>query len=147
MINMKQLTNIFLLFCLFTLSMWMSGCAVDTPGSSHYSVFETPKSLHAFSVSLDFILVIALLVFATCVALYFVLPEGHTLSLTLGAVSGATEAIAILLKVSLWIVPWIAGLALLGAVGAGAYELYEKYYGTSTTPPAVTATPGVTKTA
>lgn len=51
----------------------------------------------------------------------------HWLSLPLAGGAGTVLGASLFLKVTLWLVPWIAGVLLLGGVILYAHELYRKF--------------------
>lgn len=130
---MKQIIQILILTIVYTLVLWGAGCAAVPVAATTHKLTSTPETLKTFAGFLDFILPVAMLALAIAVALYFLLPAGHTLSLTLAGVAGGVEALALLLKVSLWLVPWFAGVLAAGALAALGYEVYIKYFKTAKT--------------
>lgn len=69
------------------------------------------------------IALVAVVVLGLGVASFFIFPMAHTLSTTVALSAGGVEASALVLKVSLWTIPWIAGALGVLAVLVFAYEI------------------------
>lgn len=106
------------------------GCAPSHPTSAgplttpaaHVST-STPASLTNVAVSLDWIIVLAIVVVGVGVGLFFFLPAAHNLSLAIAGVAGGVEASALIARVSLWFVPWVAAVLAAGSLAFFIYEV------------------------
>lgn len=110
------------------ISVIASGCAAPHPTptaaqSVVTAVTATPVALQATAKTLDWFIALAVIGVGVGVGLYFLLPT-HNLSFAIAAISGGIEGSALLTRVTLWLVPWVAGALLLSAVGFFAYEVY-----------------------
>jgi hypothetical protein len=86
---------------------------------------QTPPELKATAKATDVIIIVALLAVGIAVGLFFAVPATHNLSLPIGGAAAGVEAVALITRVSLWFIPWVAlGLAVLG-LGFFAYEVYR----------------------
>lgn len=118
-------------FCL------ISGCAVNPTSTGHPSttgLSHVPASLTHVSTSLGILAVVGVIALAVGVGLYFTVPETHKLSIILAGIGGSLVGISLLLKVSLWLIPWIAYSFLGLAVIALGYEFYIKISGNKKLP-------------
>jgi hypothetical protein len=88
---------------------------------------ETPPSLGRFDGFLDVVLALSVLAFIVAVALFFTLPNEHKISCTVGAASAGGLFISLVLKVTLWLIPWIAGALVVGAFLWLSVRLYSQY--------------------
>lgn len=86
---------------------------------------QTPPALKNTAKATDTIIVLALIVAGVSVGLFFAVPATHNLSLPIGAAAAGVEGVALITRVSLWFIPWVAlGLAILGMI-VFAYEVYR----------------------
>lgn len=124
----------------FTTAFLLAGCATH-PVAPHVQpqVFthpgETPPSLTHVAKWLDALIVISAIGIGVGIALFFFAPVAHRASIILAGTAGAVEGSALLLRVSLWMIPWIAiGLVTL-ALAALGYEIYVKVSKSKSLPP------------
>lgn len=86
---------------------------------------QTPPELKTTAKATDVIIVVALVAAGIAVGLFFAVPATHNLSLPIGGAAAGVEGVALITRVSLWFIPWVAfGLAILG-IGFFAYEVYR----------------------
>lgn len=85
---------------------------------------QTPAELKHVAVGLDWIIVLAVIGLGVGIGLFFILPD-HRLSFAIATIAAGIESTALVTRVSLWFVPWVAvGLAVLSG-GILIYELYK----------------------
>lgn len=109
------------------------GCAQQaalshaSPAAPHVIGDPTVKggSLHGVGIGLDWLIVAAILIVGAGVALYFLLPTAHSLSIAIAASGLAVEGLSIFTRVVLPYALWIT--IILGVIAAGvfAYEVYQ----------------------
>jgi hypothetical protein len=119
-----------LVFSLTGCTHWQSGVASTTHGAIRSSPvnFDTPSSLIGFDHTLTFVAVLgfgALIVGG--VLWWFTPPASHGKALMLAAAGGLALGLSLLLKVMLWLIPWIAGALLLAGLVWLGLELWERY--------------------
>lgn len=102
-----------------TVSTTVTHSLVSHPGT-------TPPELHQAASGFTWIAVLCVVPIGVGIGLYFFAPATHAWSLILAGVAGATEATALLLRISLWFIPWLAIALLVFALGVLAYELWRK---------------------
>lgn len=106
------------------------GCAASHPTVTPASLTAppltttTPVQLQVVAASLNAIIVISIVALGVAIGLFFVLPT-HNLSFAIAAIAGGVEASALVARVSLWFVPWLALLLALAAVGVFIYEVWK----------------------
>lgn len=118
---------IFVTLAFYLAMTFLTGCAATTAIPKGPPTPVPP--LHNVQVSLDLLIPIALVAALVSVGLYFFVPEGHKLWATLAGCAGTVEIGSLLLRVSLWIIPWVAGglgVAALGLVGWKVYKNWGK---------------------
>lgn len=113
---------------LATLSL--CGCHVNhaAPSPAPLISHQVPEVLKNVGTGLDRLIILSVLVIGVVIAVFFILPEAHRLSITIGTGAGSVLAISLFLKTTLWMVPWIAGGLLILAVLVGIYEVYVNYF-------------------
>lgn len=88
---------------------------------------QTPAELKHVAVGLDWIIVLAVIALGTGIGLFFILPD-HRLSFAIATIAAGIESTALVTRVSLWFVPWVAlGLAVLSLVIL-AWKIYKKRF-------------------
>lgn len=124
---MKTFLFALILAVLTFLIVSVSGCAAQHPATTAvtHSITSTPTALKGVAVSLDWIIILSLLALGGGIGLFFALPASHNISLPLAIIAGAVEATALLARVSLWIIPWVAGGLGVIALGVFVYEVYR----------------------
>jgi CHASE2 domain-containing sensor protein len=114
-----------LCFLLLILGMLAAGCASasrkpalnDQPQKR-----PVPPSLHNIDKGLDWLSLLAVVGIGAAVAVAVMLPGTDKISLALGLGSGAVLVASLFIKVSLWLVPWVAGGLAVAGIG---YEVYR----------------------
>lgn len=111
-------------------------CAMGCTGVAHptnpaapsmvSSVTTTPVALKNVATGLDWLILLSIVGVGVGVGLYFLLPA-HNLSFAIAAIAGGIEGSALIARVSLWFIPWLAGGLLLVAVSFFAYEVYANW--------------------
>lgn len=86
---------------------------------------QTPAPLAHVATGLDWIILIAVIGVGLGVALFFVVPAAHNLSIPIAGVAAGIEGSALLTRVSLWLIPWVAGGLVVLAAGVSIYEVYR----------------------
>lgn len=126
---MKYAIYIVLIMSMLLISI-MAGCApihppVPVTTVTHTTVTSTPASLAVVGHGLDYLILAAVIATGIGVGLFFALPASHNISIPIGAVAVSVGVASILLKVSLFAIPWIAaGLGVVALVVC-AYEVYR----------------------
>lgn len=108
---------------------YIVGCYVShppSPGSNGHGPGTTPHDLNGIAWWLEMFAVIAVPITVGAIVAFFLVPEAHRLSTFLGIGGASLFGVSVLLRVSLWLVPWVAGSLGVLAVVALAYELYVK---------------------
>lgn len=117
-----------LLLCAMMIAIG-SGCAAakpqpvkPTPALTHPG--QTPPELKHVATGLDWIIVISVIAVGVGIGLYFFAPVAHSLAFAVAGTAASIEGAALVTRVSLWFIPWIAlGLGVL----AGGVLLYEAW--------------------
>lgn len=129
---MKTLLISILFAVVFVLSMValsaIGGCAAAHPTAGpaiHPAITSTPTSLTGVSKGLDWIIILAVVGVGVGVGLFFFMPAAHNLSIPILGVAGGIEVAALVTRVSLWFVPWVAGVLGLLALGVFTYEVWR----------------------
>lgn len=108
---------------------FLPGCAVaHTPPPSpaaHKPMTATPPELANVARGLDVVIVLSIVSVGIGIGLFFALPEAHNISIPIAAVAGGIEASALVARVSLWFVPWLATALAALAAGALIYEVWR----------------------
>lgn len=120
----------FLIGLLFGLVQMALGCAsapTNPAGLVKPNLFATPASLVVVSATLDWLIGGMILLVGVAVALYFLLPETHRLSGLLMVGGGSVLGLSLLLKTTLWMMPWVGGVLVIGGLALLGYELYLKF--------------------
>jgi hypothetical protein len=126
----SSVAKFFIGVCLVALAVvTFQGCAHQVAlshASPHAPLDPTQPggSLHGVAVSLDWLIGGAILIVGAGVALYFILPAAHSLSIAIGASGLAVEGLAIFTRVVLPYALWIAIALGVIAIGVFAYEVY-----------------------
>lgn len=112
----------------FLILTWLVGCQSAThptgPAAGQPSaVTATPVALEKVATGLNWLILLAVVALGVGIGLYFILPV-HNLSFAIAAVAGGIEVSALVARVSLWFVPWLAGGLALVAFGIFCYEVY-----------------------
>jgi hypothetical protein len=107
----------------------LGGCAAQNhvvPAPIHEFVApgHTPTSLLHIASALDVFVILSVIAVGIGIGLFFWLPTSHNLSLALIFLGGGVEASALVTRVSLWLVPWLAVSLAVLAVVAFIYEVY-----------------------
>lgn len=103
----------------------LSGCAAWFQTQSRSGVGKTPVALTGVSSGLDWLILASVVITAASIGLFFYLPAGHRISGAMGIGGACTLGISLLLKTTLWMIPWLAGgLVVLGLI----YFFYELWY-------------------
>lgn len=126
--------KVFLVWCslmaaLLSLVLLSSGCAAakpqpvkPQPALTHPG--QTPPELKHVATGLDWLIVISVIGIGVGVGLYFFAPVAHSLAFAVAGTAASIEGAALVTRVSLWFIPWIAlGLGVL----AGVVLIYEVY--------------------
>lgn len=125
-------TLLCLILCL--LPLVVMGCVTHPPAAVavHHPLVSTavPPSLKSTAINLDWIIAISVILLGVGIGLYAWLPS-HNISLPIMAIAGGVEASALVARVSLWFVPWLAGGLAVTAILVFVYEVYIH----RTTPP------------
>lgn len=125
--------KVFLVWCslmaaLLSLVLLSSGCAAahpapppkPTPVLTHPG--QTPPELKHVATGLDWLIVISVIGIGVGAGLYFFAPVAHSLAFAVAGTAASIEGAALVTRVSLWFIPWIAlGLGVL----AGTVLVYE----------------------
>lgn len=125
---MKYLVGVVIGIILFVIATSMMGCAAVHPTGTTvvtHSVTSTPVALKNVAIGLDWIIVLAVVAVGIGVGCFFTLPAAHNLSLSIAVSAGAIEVSALLARVSLWFVPWLAGGLAAVALGIFCYEVWR----------------------
>lgn len=126
---MKYALGFLIGIAIFILAVMFMGCApVHPPGVTTVtktSITSTPTALKGVAVSLDWIIVLSIVVLGVGVGLFFALPEAHNISIPIALIGAGVEASSLVARVSLWIIPWLAGALGLAALGVFVYEVYR----------------------
>ena len=120
------------ILCLLGILAMTNGCASHIPkpgpGGGSHGPGSTPKSLSQFATGLDWLMLLAVPLIAGGIAMVFFAPVAHRLSFAIVTAGGALLGVSLLIRVSLWLVPWIAGALLIGGLLFAGYEVYRKYH-------------------
>lgn len=86
------------------------------------SPHQDPPELKPVGISLNYIIVLSTVVLGAGIGLFFVLPAAHNISLTIAGVAGGIQIVSLVTRVSLWFIPYVV---LILVIGAAAFFLYE----------------------
>lgn len=115
---------------LSVLAAVMLGCAVNHQPVPQPKPHPIPPSLNNINKSLDVLVVVSILVIGASIAAFFFLPAiSHSIAFTGAAGAGGVLGVSLFLKVTLWLIPWIAGGVLilsLAYLGLEAYKHFAK---------------------
>ncbi len=103
-----------IMFLFFFLIVLASGCVSnkDPQKKPEKHITDPPPNLTTFNKGLTVLALAGVVGVGVGVALFFVLPQ-HRLSMLVGGISAGTLATALVLKVTLWLLPWVAGAGIL----------------------------------
>lgn len=132
---MKSAAYVLLLIATWAMMFWVLtgvyGCAANhavAPQATTRPVLphpgQTPTELVKVASGLDHLIILGVLAVGVGIGLYFFVPEAHSLSVPLVGVAGSVQGAALILRVSLWFIPWIAAGLVVAGIGALIYELH-----------------------
>lgn len=107
------------------------GCVSAAHPAVKPPVFNTapPSQLAGVATWLDIFMIVAIPIVAGAVVLFFLAPADFKYSLGLGSGGITLFVTSALLKVSLWLIPWVAGGIVVLALAALGYEIYARVTG------------------
>jgi hypothetical protein len=89
-----------------------------------------PTSLKKTDTALEVYILASILFVGVAAGLYFYtppfIPDAHAASFGIGAGAGAVLILSLILKTSLWLIPWLSAGAIAAAVVLFVYELIKK---------------------
>jgi hypothetical protein len=105
------------------------GCAATHPAATPAirQVFpapgETPHALKAVATGLNWFILLSVVVAGVSIGLFFALPADHNISIPVAASALGVEAVSLVTRVSLWVVPYLAFILGVVALVALIYEI------------------------
>lgn len=116
-------------FLFYILMICLSGCAAHPvvplhPAPEFVKPGQTPASLTAVAKGLDGFILLSVIAVGVGIALFFLLPATHNVSVSLVAIGGGIEISSLVTRASLWLVPYAVIGLVVSAFVALVYELY-----------------------
>ena len=114
---------------LFVAGLALTGCAAHPvvplhPAPEFVKPGQTPASLTAVAKGLDGFILLSVIAVGVGIALFFLLPATHNVSVSLVAIGGGIEISSLVTRASLWLVPYAVIGLVVSAFVALVYELY-----------------------